>query len=171
MYKSMSSISGGASSSSILGKLQSFFSGKTLIVIGVIVVLTAISVFYYYQYVAPKLNTSYVANKQPQYADNGQGAGQAEFFLFYVDWCPHCKTAKPEWEKVKQQYQGKSINGYNVIFKEVNCTNETPDVEKMISQYQIQGYPTLKLLKDGQVIDFDSKPTQDSLTQFLNSVL
>jgi len=41
----------------------------------------------------------------------------------------------------------------------------------MISQYQIQGYPTLKLLKDGQVIDFDSKPTQDSLTQFLNSVL
>ena len=91
--------------------------------------------------------------------------------MFYVDWCPHCKTAKPEWDKVKQQYNGKTINGTTILFKEVNCTNETADVQEMISQYKIEGYPTIKLLKGNQVIDFDAKPTQDSLTKFLNGVL
>ena len=40
-----------------------------------------------------------------------------------------------------------------------------------MTQYKVQGYPTLKLIKDGQVIDFDSKPTESSIVQFLNSVL
>jgi hypothetical protein len=40
-----------------------------------------------------------------------------------------------------------------------------------MDQYTIEGFPTIKLLKDGQVIDFDAKPTKDSLTQFLNTVL
>ena len=25
----------------------------------------------------------------------------ATLMLFYVDWCPYCKTAKPEWESLK----------------------------------------------------------------------
>jgi hypothetical protein len=41
----------------------------------------------------------------------------------------------------------------------------------MISKYKIEGYPTIKLLKDGQVIEFDSKPTQASLKQFLTTVM
>ena len=173
MYKSMSSLSStvGGSSGGILSKMKSYLSVNTLIVVGVLIILIGISLFYYYRYIVPKLGASYAANKQPQYAGDGSSAGQAEFMLFYVDWCPHCKTAKPEWEKVKQEYQGKSINGYTVTFTEINCTKESPEVEKMVSQYKIEGYPTLKLLKDGQVIDFDSKPTQSSLKQFLNSVL
>ena len=63
------------------------------------------------------------------------------------------------------------MNGYTVIFKDINCTNETPEVEQMISQYKIEGYPTIKLLKDGQVIEFDAKPTRANLNQFLNTVL
>ena len=27
----------------------------------------------------------------------------AEFVMFYADWCPHCQTAKPEVEKLKEQ--------------------------------------------------------------------
>ena len=57
------------------------------------------------------------------------------------------------------------------IFTEVNCTNETPEVEKMVEKYKIEGYPTIKLLKDGQVIEYDAKPTKDTLEQFLNTVL
>ena len=41
----------------------------------------------------------------------------------------------------------------------------------MVKQYNIEGYPTIKLLKDGQVIEFDAKPTQKTLDQFLNTVL
>jgi hypothetical protein len=41
----------------------------------------------------------------------------------------------------------------------------------MVDQYKIEGYPTIKLVKGNQVVDFDAKPTQQSLTQFLISVL
>ena len=91
--------------------------------------------------------------------------------LFYVDWCPHCKTAKPEWEQVKAEYEGKTINGYSIVFTEINCTNETPDTEKLMNTYKIEGYPTIKLLKDGQVIEFDAKPTKAHLEQFLKTVI
>jgi hypothetical protein len=44
-------------------------------------------------------------------------------------------------------------------------------VEQMMDKYKIEGYPTIKLLKDGQVIEYDAKPSKDTLTQFLNTVL
>jgi len=102
---------------------------------------------------------------------SGSDGKNAELILFYVDWCPHCKTAKPEWETIKSSFDGKKINGYTVVFTDVNCTNETKEIEKMISTYKIEGYPTIKMIKDGQVIDFDAKPTQSSLTKFINSAI
>ena len=166
LMSSFNSNSGGG----ILSTIKSKISMNAISIIIFVVIIIALSIYYYYQYVAPKLNATYVANKQPNY-NTENNTNQTEFLFFYVDWCPHCKTAKPEWEKVKEEYQGKTINGYTVIFKEINCTNESTDIEQMISQYKIEGYPTLKLLKDGQVIDFDSQPTKSSLEQFLNSVL
>lgn len=111
-------------------------------------------------------NSRYVEN----FEDNSSGK-TAELMLFHVDWCPHCKTAKPEWDQVKAEYQNKEINGYKVVFTDINCTNETPEIQKLIDTYKIEGYPTIKLIKDGQVIDFDAKPTKDTLSKFLNTVL
>ena len=108
-----------------------------------------------------------------EFIDSTEGitGKEAEIMLFYVDWCPHCKTAKPEWEQVKAEYDGKNVNGYIITFTEINCTNETAEVEKMVNSYKIDGYPTIKLLKDGTVIEYDAKPTKETLTQFLNTVL
>ena len=91
--------------------------------------------------------------------------------LFYADWCPHCVKAKPEWDKVKAKYDGKTINGYIVHFTEYNCTKESAETDVMLDKYKVEGYPTIKLVKDNQVIDYDAKPTEDTLTQFLNTVL
>ena len=57
------------------------------------------------------------------------------------------------------------------MFNEINCTDETADKVKMIETYKIEGYPTIKLIKDNQVIDFDAKPTKETLGKFLNTVL
>jgi len=112
-------------------------------------------------------------NPNMEFVDSSEGmtGKEAEIMLFYVDWCPHCKTAKPEWEQVKAEYDGKNVNGYIITFTEINCTNETAEVEKMVNSYKIDGYPTIKLLKDGTVIEYDAKPTKETLTQFLNTVL
>jgi thiol-disulfide isomerase/thioredoxin len=101
--------------------------------------------------------------------DSPTDASTPQLLFFSVDWCPHCKVAQPEWEKLVAKYDGQLINGQQVIFTAYNCTTESPEIVSLVSQYKIEGYPTVKLLKDGKIIDFDAKPTADSLAQFLQS--
>jgi len=141
----------------------------TYVIFAVILIIIGYSIYIYY--IKPSLKKNNM-NTAEVYNESSTGnTNQAELMLFYVDWCPHCKTALPEWEKVKSQYNGKIINGYTVTFTEVNCTTETQQIQQLVDQYKIEGYPTIKLVKGNQVVDFDAKPTQQSLTQFLNSVL
>jgi thiol-disulfide isomerase/thioredoxin len=138
-------------------------SRNMLIIIASIAILIIFGIFLFFYSKKTVFNTSNTSSNSSN--------KQAELMLFYVDWCPHCKTAKPVWEELKAEYQNKNINGYHVLFTEINCTNETAEIEKLINKFNIEGYPTIKLLKDGQVIEFDAKPTKDTLNQFLNTAL
>jgi thiol-disulfide isomerase/thioredoxin len=156
---------------SLMSKIKnagSAFSMTTILYIVAAILFIIIAVFVYYQYVKPSLNPTYTANREKQH---GEASNEAELMFFYTDWCPHCKTAKPDWAEVKAEYENKTINGYHIIFTEVNCTTESDEVEKLMNKYKIEGYPTIKLLKDGQIIEYDAKPSKDTIIQFLNSVL
>ena len=72
---------------------------------------------------------------------------------------------------MKKDYQQKSVNGYNIVFTEIDCSEETNEVDQMMNKYKVEGYPTIKLIKNNQVIEYDAKPTKDALEQFLNTVL
>lgn len=91
--------------------------------------------------------------------------------LWYANWCPHCRASKPSWDTIKEKYDNKIVNGYLLEFIEVDCTQETPESENSMNKYKIEGFPTIKLIKDGSEINFDAKPTEESLEQFINSVL
>jgi thiol-disulfide isomerase/thioredoxin len=90
--------------------------------------------------------------------------------LFYVDWCPHSKSAISEWELLKEEYNGKNVNGYTIMFEEYNCTREN---ENLISKYNIKGFPTIKLIKNDQIFEYiePSKPTKNTMEQFLNGFI
>jgi thiol-disulfide isomerase/thioredoxin len=67
----------------------------------------------------------------------------ATFTMFGVDWCPHCVSTKPEFEKLGAT---KTIGGKVVQMRYVN-----PEKDKAAaSGYDIQGYPTLILDQGGQ---------------------
>ncbi len=162
----------GGESNSIFSRVMSAGSNlnsNTLLIIGVIVLFTSLAVFYYFYYIAPSSKSTYHPNSE--HVPSGNSSNTAELMFFYTDWCPHCKTAKPIWNDVKSEYENKSINGYKVIFTEVDCSQETSEVEKLMDQYNIEAYPTIKLIKDGQVIEYDAKPSKETITQFLNTVL
>ena len=155
--------------SGILSKIKS--AGGSLSYVAIISIVAGIlfiilAVLYYFYYIAPSKNAKYHANQGSNPATNN-----AELLFFFADWCPHCKTAKPIWESIREQYQNKTINGYHVIFTEVNCTTESAETEQMMNKYNIEGFPTIKLLKDGQIVEFDAKPTRETLIEFLNTVL
>jgi thiol-disulfide isomerase/thioredoxin len=158
----------GGSPISITSPLKNGLSMNTLIMIVVVIVFLGIGVYVYMNYFS-KASKLYSANRE--FDQGSKGGATAEIILFYVDWCPHCKTAKPIWEQVKAEYSNKTVKGYNVTFTEINCTNESPDITAVVDKYKIEGYPTIKLLKGDQVIDFEAKPTVSTLTQFLNAAL
>ena len=143
-------------------------SSNTLILIGGVLLLAIVAIVYYFYYVYPSLNPTYKPNSEPS---TKSSSNTAELLFFYADWCPHCKAAKPIWNDLKSEYESKTINGYQVIFIEVDCSEETTEVEKLMNQYSVEGYPTIKLVKDGQVIEYDAKPSSETLTKFLNTVL
>lgn len=154
---------GGASTFS---KISNIFTWSRLIYLAIAMIFIFVT---YYLYKSWSSGSTYNANRESG-TDTGSNK-QAELMLFYVDWCPHCKTAKPEWDSLKTTYENKTINGYTIIFTEYNCTNETSEVEELMNKYKIEGYPTIKLLKDSQIIEYDAKPTKSTMEQFLNTVL
>jgi thiol-disulfide isomerase/thioredoxin len=144
-------------------------SSNTMIIIGVGILFVLIAIFYYFYYVSPQLKPKFQPNNEPGFGNSNNKT--AELLLFYADWCPLCKSAKPIWNDLKSEYENKTINGYKLLFTEIDCSEETAEVEKLMNQYNIEGYPTIKLIKDGQVIEYDAKPTRETLLKFLNTVL
>lgn len=156
----------GLTNGGFFNKLKSFIPSLNMKTIGIILLILILLMVGLYMY-----NNQKSQQTRENFQDDADDKRTAELMLFTVDWCPHCKTAKPEWEQLKAEYTDKKINGYKVIFTDIDCTKETPQVEKLMNTYKIEGYPTIKLLKDGQVIDYDAKPTKDTLVKFLNTVL
>jgi thiol-disulfide isomerase/thioredoxin len=168
-FVNMNKIAGASNTNTMYSKLTSItgnFSTKTIIII-VVVLFIILAFFYYFNYVSPKFTTSY----QIKEGEFNTPSKQAELLFFYADWCPHCKSAKPIWNEIKTEFQNRTINGYNILFTEINCSNENAETEQMMNKYNIEGFPTIKLLKDGQIIEYDAKPTKDTLREFLNTVL
>lgn len=146
---------------------------KIILYILAFVLFMLLAIYLYKKYVSPRFNPSYKPNREILDKDNSNMTQkEAEIIMFYVDWCPHCKTSKPIWEKIKEKYENQNINGYRLLFKEINCTKENDDeVVSMLNKYNIEGYPTIKMIKDNQVIEYDAKLSEDTMTQFLNTVL
>lgn len=153
-------------------------NSSTMLILIAVILFVLVGVAYYYFYVIPSSKAMYRANKElvdgNSTVNNGatnDGTSEVELLFFYADWCPHSKQAKPIWEELQKTYEHKTVNGYTILFTEIDSSRENTQTEKMMDKYNIEGFPTIKLIKNGQVIEFDAKPTKENLTQFLNTVL
>lgn len=154
----------------IKSKVSSLMTVSNLIIVAVAIILLIIGYFIYKRMKSSPQST-YNVNNEVEGSNTEKGSKEAEIMMFTVNWCPHCKTAKPEWDKIKAEYDNKDVNGYTIVFTDVDCTEETPETTQLMNTYKIEGYPTIKLLKDGEIIEYDAKPQYDTLKEFLNKVL
>ncbi|KAJ1948999.1 hypothetical protein EC988_004945, partial [Linderina pennispora] len=83
------------------------------------------------------------------------------FIKFYAPWCPHCQHLAPVWAELGGKLRGKMNVG------SVNCDEAT----SLCSKYNVQGYPTLKLLWDGETADYKGERELKALEKFVDSVL
>ena len=150
--------------------MKSHASPTTMVI--VVVILIALFGAAYYYFVLRKKHMEpfeYSMNREPSSSSDSEK--RAELLFFFATWCPHCVKAKPEWDAALADVDGKTINGYAVKFKAIDCTSESAESEKMIEKYKVEGYPTIKLIKDGQVIEYDAKVSKSTIDEFLNTML
>ena len=96
----------------------------------------------------------------------GEGfTADATFYMFGVDWCPHCVSAKPEFEALGPTA---TIGG-----KTVHCVYVNPEKEpEKAKGFEIDGYPTLILQKaDGSLQKHGGPRTQAGFLEFLQSAV
>lgn len=104
---------------------------------------------------------------------NSGSSDDIKIMIFTVDWCPHCKSAKAPWDDFKAGYHNKTINGKLITCIKYDLTegNANYDLSKEAAdKYKIEGYPTVKMIKGSQVIDFDAKISSYALEKFVENM-
>ena len=84
------------------------------------------------------------------------------FYMFGVDWCPHCVSTKPEFEKLGST---QTIGG-----KTIQCVYVNPEKNPEAAKgFEIDGYPTLILQTGGTQKKYSGPRTYDGFLQFLGA--
>jgi thiol-disulfide isomerase/thioredoxin len=88
------------------------------------------------------------------------------FIMYYADWCPHCKTIKPEFADFSKRGVV-TVNGKNVAVAMI----EESDKEKMAGK-NVKGFPTfLYETAAGETVEYSGPRTRDAWMDFLGKTV
>lgn len=133
----------------------------------VIIFFLFVAFYVYNKYVTPIVDKTYIPNNEFPMKDKADDVDEVDIYLFTVNWCPHSKKALPVWEELKAEYNQQIFNGYKLNFIQVDGEEN----QELADKYKVEGFPTIKLVKGTQIIEYDAKPTTEHLKEFLNSIL
>ena len=150
---------------------EKVFSKKFIIILILSLLFLAIAFYLYNTYITPKINPDFVPNKE--FIEEKNREIPASIYLFYADWCPYSKKAKKIWDNLKTNLNNKKINKYILHFEEINDERNEKELKEFENTYSktIDGYPTIIMIKDDNVIEFEAQPNQDTLNEFIHTVL
>ncbi len=78
------------------------------------------------------------------------------FLKFYAPWCGHCKQLAPTLDKVAPYLSGK------LAFGKIDCTQH----KKLCGRFDVRGYPTLQIFRDGDYFPYPGQRDADSIIDF-----
>jgi len=127
-----------------------------IIMIGIVLMIA----FIYIAITVYKRNKSKIAaNPNNEFIKSDK---TGELMIFYASWCPHSQTALNAWYNYKEKNSGK-----NVSFTEIDC-DENPSIA---DSYNIDSYPTIILVFSDKKYIYDAKMNDETLTQFINTII
>lgn len=136
---------------------------RFLMIIIVAAIFICAAIYVWRTYIASRVNPSYVPNKE-FIEEKEVTYNEADLYFFYTAWCPHCSKAKPEWAKFQSAIGDNKVKGVHINFVEVDCDQDAATADK----FNVDSYPTIKLVHNDRVIEYDAKPDVETLRQFLN---
>ena len=151
----------------LLSSYKTIVSNKLYLIYAIFltIVLTIITYFVYNKFIKPSFN-KHVLNKEYTIRDNYDSSNDVVIILFFTDWCPYCKSAMPEWDKFTDYINElNSVNNFKITLNKIDCDK----YEKLANKYQIEAYPTIKLLYKGKVYNYEARPNKKRLIEFLET--
>lgn len=139
---------------------------RMILYVFLIAVFSAATYFAYVSLAKPTM--AFYENFGADVPNDNNRQGEATILGFFADWCPHCKTAKPDWASFSSELSDKPYGKYVLKSDMVDCTDGN---DPRIQQYSINGYPSVIIIKDKEVIRYDGKVTASNLNQFVESTL
>lgn len=79
---------------------------------------------------------------------------------FYAPWCGHCKTLAPTWESLAEWARDEQVP---VSIAKVDATVHSLTARR----FGIRGYPSLRLLSQGRVYEYQGPRTLDALKKWV----
>lgn len=150
-----------------IGAYNLLTDSRVWMILLVIIFFLFVASFVYNKYVTPIVDKNYIPNNEFPMKDKSEDVDEVDIYLFTVNWCPHSKKALPVWEELKAEYNQQIFNGYKLNFIQVDGEEN----QELADKYKVEGFPTIKLVKGTQIIEYDAKPTTEHLKEFLNSIL
>ena len=153
-------------SSNIISSINDIKSKPESLILPIFIILlfSIISYILFSKNIKEFINKKFVLNKE--FVNKNTNNNNATIIYFYTEWCPYCKKSRPEWNSFKELTELQSFKE-TLTLKEVDC-DKNPEIA---DNYKIEGYPTIKLIYNGEVYDYDAKPESKTLLQFVESII
>lgn len=90
---------------------------------------------------------------------------KAIVMVFMMEGCPHCDHLKPKWDEVKQLMDADK-HFHNVMSADIDS-----NVVSMLPLPPVSGFPTIRVLKDKKLHEYDGIREVDPLLSFLRKTV
>ena len=140
----------------IVNNLKSYIKPKNLPKVAILFVI--LIVLYYFYTTQLKEGFEVKHDKLEEYIS----PDKTSLVLFYADWCGHCKKLKPTWKECSEKAKK---DGLNMV--QINVGEGTDKDKELCEKYEIDGYPTIILFKNGKATPYNGPRTEDG---FINAL-
>ena len=82
-----------------------------------------------------------------------------------ADWCGHCKSAAPEFEKLVSSSPITLKDGSTAKVKMLDADKDKSE----LSQYDVKGFPTVLFMNNGKSTEYPGPRTSEDIIEYLNS--
>ena len=96
----------------------------------------------------------------------GNSDNTCKVTMVWAKWCGFSKKAKPEWDKLTENPNNKTIDGCNMVYEDAE-EKEKPEIVK---KFQTKGFPTYYCEMNGKVEEFNSIEKNDMYSKIQNCI-
>ena len=143
---------------------------KILLFLLILITIFALLSYNLYNNFIKPYFSEHTLNKEFTNEDKEDYKSSVNIILFYTEWCPYCKQIKPEWNKFeKYVYKFNNTKNddkkYKILLTTIDCEKNS----EMCDKYNIKGYPSIKMVYDKKVYDYDAEIELETLQKFIKT--